>query len=146
MRALFSLAAAGALAAASPASGCRIEPADPAAIIHDSLPAPGIAAFVAEVDFEPGSLRPETLHGAGALARVRRVVQGSYRGTSVVVGRVGLWADCDRPAANGEAGIIVAKPVGYENGLLVVEPILVSRRNGYRLEDGHPLGGNGARQ
>jgi|GEM_PF-4061905 len=93
--------------------------------------------LIAEVDFI-GDVSSDTLHGAGLRANVKRIIEGRYKGRLLIVRRTGLYTDCDRPAANGTAGLIVVKPVGMENGTLVVEPVLVERRHGFRLPAGAP--------
>ena len=127
--------------AATPALACRVAPSNPWALIHAALPNPlPSGAIVAEVEFDRDSLsNTQLLHHPGVRARVRRVIQGHYRGSSLIVRRTGMWTDCDRPAANGTSGLIVARPVGFESGVLVVEPILVPAQDRFRLPDGFQL-------
>jgi hypothetical protein len=121
------------LLAAGAANGCRVDPPEVSALIHSTLPDPlPDDMLIAEVDFV-GDVTTEALHGAGLRAHVRRIIKGRYEGRLLIVRMPGLFTDCDRPTANGTSGLIVVKPVGLENDILVVEPVLVERRHGFRL-------------
>jgi hypothetical protein len=107
------------------------------ALIHDALPSPLPArTIVAWVAFESGDSR--LLYSTGIRARVRRMVQGDFRGSHLLV-RTSVETSCDDPFRNGRSGLIVGIPTGTEDGLLVVHPIMVSRYQRYRLPDGYQL-------
>ncbi len=106
-------------------------------LIHDALPRPlPRGTIVADVAFDPSTAR--LLNGVGMRARVRRMIQGDYRGRTLIV-RQRVMSSCDDPFGNGSAGLIVAVPVDMQNGVLVVAPILVSRLDRHRLPDGYRL-------
>ena|SRR5215217_7352607 len=105
------------------------------AIIHDALPTPLPAGtFVAEVSIDDGN--PDALFTSGVRARVLRRVQGADRG-GVILLRKRSESSCSHPFDNGRRGFIVAVARGYQGGLLVVDPIEVSRRADHRLPDGY---------
>ena len=103
------------------------------AVIHSSLPAVLPAGpIVADVEFESEDI--EALSGKGIRVRVKEMIQGDRKVRNMIA-----WAipsSCSRPFANGSRGIIVAIPLGFESGILVVALIEVNRRSGFRLPDG----------
>lgn len=107
-------------------------------LIHDALPNPLPAgAIVVEVEFETANRR--AYFAGGVRARIRRMIQGDYRGDTLIA-RSRDENSCYFPFAHGAAGLIVARPLGLEAGELVVEPIPVQGREGYRLADGFQIG------
>jgi hypothetical protein len=106
-------------------------------LIHDALPRPlPRGTIIANVTFE--STSEAQLHGGGIRATVRRMIQGDFRGRTLIV-RQRIISSCDDPFGNGRSGLIVSVPIGMENGMLVVAPILVSRLHRRRLPDGFQL-------
>jgi hypothetical protein len=113
--------------AATPAMGCRIwMPSAAVSVIHSELPSslpPGAMAF--DVQFEEPEGSWEALF-RGTRARVRRVVRGDYAGAVVIVRdrADGVRITCYNPIRPGSgAGLVVGIPTGYENGVLVLQPI-----------------------
>ena len=114
---------------AAPAVACRTynRLAD-ISVIQEQLPAkPPLDAFVAKIQFEHiGGGWPDLFRGARA--RITRLVQGTYLGTDVIVrdhaGPGEFRPICYDPMRTG-AGYIIGRPVGYENGVLVIQPALV---------------------
>jgi len=109
------------------------------AYIHDALPTPLPAgAFVAEVEFEPQET--DDAHGAivgdNVRGRIIRHIQGDYGGLEILVRR-DFRTSCDAELSNGRRGLVVARPLGVEDGVLVIDPILVMPSQGYRLPDGY---------
>lgn len=124
---LFVVVALVALAP-TPASACRIwMPSAALSVFHPALPRPlppGAVAF--DVQFEHPQGGWDALR-AGARARVRRVIQGDYSGDAVIVrDREGIRITCYNPIPNGGSGFIFGMPVGYENGVLVLQPMFAS--------------------
>lgn len=114
--------------APAPALACRIwTPSAALSVLHPALPRslpPGSVAF--EVQFEHPEGGWDALF-AGTRARVRRVVQGDYAGAEVIVrDRGGIRITCYDPIPNGGSGFVFGTPVGYENGVLVLQPIFAS--------------------
>ena len=97
----------------------------PHAMIHTALPRilPR-GAVVAEVRFESADVL--ALVGPGIRARIRKMIQGDYRGRFLIV-RPARLLGCGVAFANGRSGYIVAVPRGFEEGILVVHPIQVQR-------------------
>jgi hypothetical protein len=117
------------ISSASAGHACR-NPSAITAIVHSRMPEslpPGAMALIVEV---PLGAKP----GKGAIvARVRKVVAGRHAGDWVRI-LVRRKTSCSYPFANGRSGLLV----GYvrpssDDGMLVVDPIEVSRRNGFRL-------------
>ncbi|WP_114953326.1 hypothetical protein [Sphingosinicella terrae] len=128
---LFSLLVpAGALVFVAPAHACRS--ADYTLAIVHSAPPERVSpeTVVAEVEFESDEVA--ALRGPGMRARIRRVIQGEVSGDFLIV-RTAAQTSCDRPFANGTVGLIVGNIVGARDGLPIVNPRRVSRRNGFRL-------------
>lgn len=124
----------GSLAGLDPASAvaCRIyTPGADQSVIHRELPHPlSPDLFVAEVEFEHPEAGWSELFN-GTRARVRRVIQGTYRGNVVIV-RDALGPDemritCYAPVRDGGSGIVVGRPIGSEGGLLVIKPTFEGR-------------------
>ena len=121
--------------APTPAMACRVYvAAADLSVIHTELPRPLPAdAFAAEVRFEqPDAGWPELWRGARV--RVTRVIQGEYSG-EIVIFRDRPNAEeirfmCYAPIRYGGVGLILARPAGYENGLLVLQPIFQPPRLG----------------
>ena len=79
--------------------------------------------FVAEVKFDDPTAGWSELN-KGTRAQVIRVVQGSFKGREVIVQDTGeLRITCYAPVRFGGSGYIIAKPIGYERGVLIVQPI-----------------------
>jgi hypothetical protein len=115
-------------AAGTAATACRIyTPSADLAVTHAELPRQlPTGAFVAEVQFERPDRSWLELRD-GARARVRRVVQGDYRGDFVIVRDTAQFRiTCYNPFRNEGSGFIVGTPTGFENGILVLEPIFAS--------------------
>lgn len=124
--------------ASSPLSACGRDD-NLFAYIHDALPAPlPTGAFVAEVEFEPQET--DDVHGAilgdNVRGRVIRHIQGDYGGLEILVRR-DFRTSCDAELSNGRRGLVVARPLGVEDGVLVISPVLVTPSDGYRLPDGY---------
>jgi hypothetical protein len=82
-------------------------------------------AIVAEVEFDTEiDLRPNFF--TYLRARVRRVIQGDYSGTTLLVRLDGM--SCETPFGNGMSGFLVGTPDGMEDGVLVVVPVPAPRR------------------
>ncbi|HZF96281.1 MAG TPA: hypothetical protein VEZ20_15570 [Allosphingosinicella sp.] len=128
MRFPIALAALAGLAAA-PAAACRIyNPGADLSVLHRALP-PTLPPdlFVAEIEFEQPDAGWDELF-SGTRARVRRLVRGHYRGGVVVVRDVeGLRIPCYPPVRDGGSGYLLATPIGFENGVLVVQPVFEKR-------------------
>ena len=73
----------------------------------------------------------------GLSARVRRTIQGDYRGETVIV-RSRIWTSCDSPFANGSSGFLIGTPRGMEHGKLVGRSAAVLRAPGSAARS--PLG------
>jgi hypothetical protein len=130
MRPGFSCSIFIALAAlgAAPATACRIwMPSAAVSVIHSALPQPlpqGAVAF--DVQFEDPDGGWAAL-STGTRARVRRVIQGNYSSDILIVrDRGGIRIMCYDPIRYEGSGLIFGMPVGYENGLLVLQPIFAS--------------------
>ena len=116
-------------AMAAPASACRTYiPSADVSVIHQELPASlPPDTLVADVQFErPDGGWPELFKGARA--RVRRVIQGHYSGDVVIVRDAQIRITCYDPIRFGGRGYILGKPVGYENGVLVLQPVFAPQR------------------
>ena len=106
-------------------------------VIHDALPDPLPAGtLIAEVEFEADA-KPGDLFEQGLPARILRLVQGNYRGDTLIART--RWNSCFYPFTNGRRGLIVAIPLGLEDGRMVVDPIEVGRNQGFRLPDGFQI-------
>ncbi len=123
---------------AAPANACRIwSPQFALSLTHDALPerlSPDL--IVAEVDFGTPHIDDNALYTSGVRANVLRVIQGPRRSAIIVQKRLGndeLRVVCYR--TRGGAGLFVGRPRGFENGVLVVEPMMVSTAMNYRLPD-----------
>lgn len=121
----------------SPSSACGRDD-NLRAYVHDALPTPlPTGAFVAEVEFEPRET--DDAHGGiigdNVRGRIIRHIQGDYAGWEILV-RSELWTSCDAELSNGRRGLIVARPLGVEDGVLVIDPVMVTPSDGYRLPDG----------
>ena len=118
------------------ADACMLAPAE--AIIHSALPKHLPAnTFVGRVVIGPGDPL-QMFEGAGIRARVLRVIQGDRREKYVLLRRSHI-SSCDNEFLNGRAGYIVGVPHGRQGGLLVVDPITVSRREGFKLPENFEL-------
>jgi hypothetical protein len=107
-------------------------------VIHNELPSPLPAGtLIAEVDIAPDASESE-LFRSGVRARIRRLVQGEYRGDFVVL-RGGRRHSCYYPFANGRSGLIIGVPLELEGDVLTVRPIEVGRNQRFRLPDGFQL-------
>ena len=114
--------------AATPVTACRIwTPSASLSVIHRTLPTPlpsGALAF--DVQFAAEDRGWEVLR-RGARVRVRRVIQGHYTGGTVIVRDLGdangIRIICYEPIRYDGAGVIIGIPTGYENGILVLQPI-----------------------
>ena len=111
--------------AASPVEACRIyTPSADLSVIHRELPRPLPAdLFVFEVQFEQPGAGWAELH-EGARARVRRIIQGDYSGDVLIVRDAAeIRITCYAPVRYGGLGIVLGRPVGVENGHMVLEPV-----------------------
>jgi hypothetical protein len=138
MRTLASipLAAIALLLAPGRAEACMIADAQEA-VIHSALPTPlPPGTIIADVMFEDAD--ENRLHGAGIRVRIRRLIQGDVRGTTMIV-RQRIQSSCDNPFANGTTGLIVAISLETQAGETVAAPIVVTRLDGYRRPDGFRL-------
>jgi hypothetical protein len=137
------------LAALAIAGGCAmLLPAAPAltcgrtphfAYIHSALPNPlPRGTIVALVDFLPRRSARNPGFASGDRVRIRRMIQGTYRGKHLI-SRPAWSNSCEAPFANGRSGYIVAVARGLEHGVLVVDPISVGMDEGHRLPDGWQL-------
>lgn len=108
------------------------------AIIHDQLPRPlPRDTFVAEVRFRETDVTP--LYQGGALAQVKRVIQGDPAIRELQVERL-LSDRCDKAFENGREGLVVVIPKDLPRGSRQkVEPIFVRRGDGFRLHDGFQI-------
>jgi len=115
--------------AATPATACRIRlPSAERSVIHSELPRNLPAgAVVADVELGSDDATWQRLN-EGARVRIRRMIQGDYRGEALIVRELGLMITCYSPFPLGRSGFVVGKPVGYENGVLVIEPIWLPSR------------------
>ncbi len=83
-------------------------------------------AFVARIEVaHPEGLWREL--GKGVRARVTRVVQGAYLGVEVIIRdqpgpNIMVTTSCGTATFGNAAGYVVGRPVGYENGVLVIQP------------------------
>jgi len=128
------LALAGASWAQS-SQACQVGPTE--SVIHSALPRHlQKELFVARVIIGPGN--DEQLFRRGIRARVVEVVQGPA-GIRHVLVRQSLWSSCGNAFFNGRKGLIVAVPRGREAGLLVVDPIVVTKSERFRLPDNFEL-------
>ncbi|HEX8194281.1 MAG TPA: hypothetical protein VF552_15410 [Allosphingosinicella sp.] len=112
------------------ADACRIYiPAADLSALHRTLPHPLPAdLFVAEVQFERPDAGWNELR-EGTRARIERVIQGAYSGDMLIVRDSGaVRVTCYAPLRYGGAGIILGRPVGYENGQMVLEPVFEGPR------------------
>lgn len=104
-------------------------------LILNALPRPlPRGAVVADVVLASSDERG--LYQSGITAKVRRLFQGP-RGTRQLIVKPTIASSCDAPFENGASGLIVGKPVARHGGVLVIEPLLVPKRSGYRLRDGY---------
>lgn len=102
------------------------------AFIHSALPKSiPEQFFVAEVEIELAD--SQRAYTTGLKARVLRVVSGSPVGEVLL--RVPEATSCDNFFANGRAGLIIGIPQGWSGKSLIVEPLLVSRFDNFRLSD-----------
>jgi hypothetical protein len=85
------------------------------------IPADAIVAEV-EFDMEYFNLRPN--FETNLRGRVRRMIQGSYSGATLLVRMNSLT--CDSPFANGRSGFLIGTPDGMDDGELIVVPITAS--------------------
>ena len=130
------LAIAGACAFLPAAPSLACSPTPHLAYVHSALPNPlPRGTIVALVDFLPRRSARNPRFASGDKARIRRMIQGSYRGKHLI-SRPSSETSCDAPFINGRSGFIVAVVRGLENGILVVDPITVGRYDGHRLPDG----------
>lgn len=136
-RIALAAAAFGLMLAPAGASACEAQDFE-TAIMHSALPTPLPAGtIIADVALDEGEAM--ALWEDGVRARIRRLIQGDYRGATLIV-RQRVVTSCGlNPFANGRAGLIVARPVEMIAGELVVAPIEVDRMTGYRLPDGYQL-------
>jgi hypothetical protein len=114
--------------AATPAMACRIwTPSAALSVIHAALPQPlppGAVAFDVQFELIDGGW---SALFTGIRPRVRQVIRGNYSGDIVIVrDRAAIRVTCYDPITNGGSGIILGMPVGYENGVLVLQPIFAS--------------------
>lgn len=111
------------------------------AYIHSVLPTPlPSGTFIAEVEFEPRET--DDMHGAiigeDHRAKIIRLVQGDFSGQDIIVRR-DFETSCDVEFANGRRGLVIAEPLNIEDGVLVINPVMVMTLDGYRLPDGFQL-------
>jgi hypothetical protein len=114
------------------ADACQLAPTE--SVIHSSLPDQlPKGAFVARVIIGAG--KPlQMFQGAGIRARVLQVLQGDENERYVLLQRSHI-SSCDNEFLNGRLGYIVAVPRGRKAGLLIVDPIMVSRSERFRLPE-----------
>ena len=106
-------------------------------LIHTTLPRRlPQGTVVASVEFESRNL--DRLYSSGLRVRIRRMLQGDYRGRYLIV-RLSMRTSCDDPFGNGDAGRIVGIARGFEDGIMIVDPIMVSGIERHRLPDGYQL-------
>jgi hypothetical protein len=118
-----------ALIAIPQAHACGITPS--LALIHSDLPLRiPTGMFIASVEIKDH--KADNLYDRGLRATVRQVIRGEARIREIIL-RNPIWSSCDRPFANGRSGYVVGVPHGMRKGRLVVEAILVSRWDGFRL-------------
>ena len=131
------LAALPAVALLLPASAVACGTGDglPIAYIHSALPLSlPEHLIVAEVEIEPVGLGL-TPAAWGDRAVVRRMIQGPP--VSILILRHRVLIVCGSPYDNGRTGYVIAEPGAYHGAdALIVYPIKVSRRDGYRLPEG----------
>lgn len=102
------------------------------AFIHSALPKSiPEQFFVAKIEIEPGD--PLRAYTIGLKARVLKVVSGVPAGDVIL--RVPEATSCDDFLANGRTGFIIGIPTGWSDKSLIVQPILVSRSDIFRLSD-----------
>ena len=96
-------------------------------VVRTQLPAKlPVDAFVARIEIEhPGGEFSEL--AKGVRVRVTRVLQGTYFGVDMIVRGQGgpnevMMTSCASYSFEGPAGYIIGRPVGYENGVLVIKP------------------------
>lgn len=116
----------------TPAVACRVNtPSAQVSVIHPQIPANlPTDVFVAHVQFErPDGGWDELFRGARA--RVTRVIQGDYLGSEIIIRDLvepnDVRITCYDPIGFGGSGYIVGKPVGYENGVPVIQPTFLDR-------------------
>lgn len=140
MRLIFWFVLVAFSAATSEAVGCG-SGANVRAYIHTELPSPlPVGAFVAEVEFDPTDLNdpdPDFV-GKGHRAKIVRHVQGDFSGWSIIARR-NLWTSCDSVFANGLRGWVIGRELGLEGDSLVINPVMVSTFEGYRVPDAFEL-------
>lgn len=115
---------------ASPVGACRIyTPSADLSVIHRELPRPLPSdLFVAEVQFERSDAGWAELR-EGARARIKRIIQGDYSGDVLIIRDAAeIRITCYAPVGYGGAGIVVGRPVGVENGHIVLEPVFEGPR------------------
>ncbi len=99
-------------------------------------------AFVARIEVERPNDEWSEL-AKGVRVRVTRVLQGTYIGEDVIVRdqpRLDqiVMTSCGIYRFGGAAGYVIGTPVGYENGVLVIQPAFlqtIPRRRFYDLPD-----------
>lgn len=129
------LALATAIAVAATPVGACIGPEYSRALIVAELPRTfPRGAIVADVLLP--NVVEQTIPGQRIVGKVRRVYQGPKAMRNLLI-RQAVSTSCDWLLSNGKSGIVVGKPVGRVNGVLVIEPVLVPRSKGYRLADGY---------
>jgi hypothetical protein len=132
-----ALAAVAVVASSAPASACILME-NQLALIHSAVPADlPRALVVVQADIPPTATQSQ-LYEAGLRARVSRTIQGDYRGPFIRL-RASVQTSCDGPFDNGRSGLVVGYPRGWEDGELVIEPILAQRSDGFRLAEGYEL-------
>ena len=96
-------------------------------VVRSQLPAKLPAdAFVADIQVEhPDSQWSEL--ATGVRAHVTRLVQGTFTGVDVIVRGQTLpnqfiMTSCGSYSFGGPAGYVIGTPLGYENGVLVIQP------------------------
>ncbi len=117
-----------ACALSTPATACR-NPANNywVSVVRTQLPAKLPAeALVARIEVEhPGGEFSEL--AKGVRVRVTRVLQGTYLGVEMIVRGQGgpnevVMTSCASYSFGGPAGYVIGRPVGSENGILVIQP------------------------
>ena len=106
--------------------------------IHNVLPSPLPAGtLIADVEIASDADAAE-LFRSGVRARIRRLIQGEYRGDILIL-RASTQHSCYFPFTNGRSGLIVGVPLAFEDDVLAVDPIEVGRNQHFRLPDGFQL-------
>jgi len=89
---------------------------------------------VAEVVVERGG--QDRIYAEGLPATVRRVLQGSGAVRKLLL-RLCTLSSCNHIFDNGHVGLVVGVAQGTHRGSLILEPILVARRDGFTLPKGY---------